>query len=236
MYTLFYKALILQGEIWYWSLLRLKGLRVLFQAGLSLTVGSRSYPSAVISEYNCQVLLQKKKERKQDQKNFQAVHFAASYLPGNFIKILVIALLKGVQVAEHSCIQSFMLPWKLRKNQILPVTQNLSSVYFSLAKFQLVSCNLSLAMIWQMKYTHKLPKLCSATLEHPHSQNREFDLINKNREEKSLRHVTMVAKLLDLNKAWSCKYGRKKKTKQKQNNLACMTSVYDCTQEQNGSP
>ena len=236
MYTLFYKALILQGEIWYWSLLRLKGLRVLFQAGLSLTVGSRWYPSAVISEYNCQVLLQKKKERKQDQKNFQAVHFAASYLPGNFIKILVIALLKGVQVAEHSCIQSFMLPWKLRKNQILPVTQNLSSVHFSLAKFQLVSWNLSLAMIWQMKYTHKLPKLCSATLKHPHSQNREFNLININREEKSLRHVTMVAKLLDLNKAWSCKYGRKKKTKQKQNNLVCMTSVYDCTQEQNGSP
>ena len=42
--------------------------------------------------------------------------------------------------------------------------QNLSSVYFSLAKFQLVSCNLSLAMIWQMTYTLKLPKLCSATL------------------------------------------------------------------------
>ena len=57
-----------------------------------------------------------------------------------------------------------MLPWKLRKRQILPVNQNLSSVYFSLAKFQLVSCNLSLAMIWQMTYTHKLPKLCSATL------------------------------------------------------------------------
>ena len=57
-----------------------------------------------------------------------------------------------------------MLPWKLWKRQILPVNQNLSSVYFSLAKFQLVSCNLSLAMIWQMTYTHKLPKLCSATL------------------------------------------------------------------------
>ena len=39
-----------------------------------------------------------------------------------------------------------MLPWKLRKRHILPVNQNLSSVYFSLAKFQLVSCNLSLAM------------------------------------------------------------------------------------------
>ena len=57
-----------------------------------------------------------------------------------------------------------MLPWKLRRRQILPVSHNLLSVYFSPAKFQLVSCNLSLAMIWQMTYTHKLPKLCSATL------------------------------------------------------------------------
>ena len=57
-----------------------------------------------------------------------------------------------------------MLPWKLRKRHILPVIQNFSSGYFSLAKFQLVSCNLSLAMIWQMTYNHKLPKLCSATL------------------------------------------------------------------------
>ena len=53
-----------------------------------------------------------------------------------------------------------MLPWKLRKHQILPVNQNLSSVYFSPAKFQLVSCNLSLAIIRQMTYTRKLPKLC----------------------------------------------------------------------------
>ena len=57
-----------------------------------------------------------------------------------------------------------MLPWKLRNRQILPVNKNLSSVYFSLSKFQLVSCNLFLAMIWQMTYTHKLPKQCSATL------------------------------------------------------------------------
>ena len=64
----------------------------------------------------------------------------------------------------QGCIQSFMLPWKLRKRQILLVNQNLSLVYFSPAKFQLVSCNLPLAMIWQMTYTHKLPKLCSATL------------------------------------------------------------------------
>ena len=57
-----------------------------------------------------------------------------------------------------------MLPWKLQKCQILPVNQNLSLVYFSLAKFQLVSCNPSLTIIWQMTYTHKLLKLCAATL------------------------------------------------------------------------
>ena len=57
-----------------------------------------------------------------------------------------------------------MLPWKLRKCQILPVNQNLSLIYFLLAKFQLVSCNPSLAISWQMTYTQKLPKLCSATL------------------------------------------------------------------------
>ena len=55
-----------------------------------------------------------------------------------------------------------MLSWKLN--------QNLSSVYFLLAKFQLVSCNLSLPMIWQMTYTHKLPKLCLATLKCPYLQ------------------------------------------------------------------
>ena len=58
-----------------------------------------------------------------------------------------------------------MLPWKLRKRQFLPVHQNFSSVHFSLAKFQLVSSNLSVAMIWQMTHNHKLPKLCSATLK-----------------------------------------------------------------------
>ena len=46
-----------------------------------------------------------------------------------------------------------MLPWKLRKRHILPVNQNLSSVYFSLAKFHFVSCNLSIAMIWQITYS-----------------------------------------------------------------------------------
>ena len=57
-----------------------------------------------------------------------------------------------------------MLPGKFRKRQILPVNQDLLSVYFLLAKFQLMSCNLSIAMICQMTYTQKLPKLCSATL------------------------------------------------------------------------
>ena len=64
-----------------------------------------------------------------------------------------------------------MLPWKLRKRQFLPVNQNLSSVHFSLAKFQLVSSNLFLPMIWQMTPNHKLPKLCSATLNNWKSLN-----------------------------------------------------------------
>ena len=70
-----------------------------------------------------------------------------------------------------------MLPWKLPKPQISPVNQNLSSVYVSLAKFQLVSCNLSLAMVWQMTYTHKLPKLCSATIT-GYSTNTILILVN----------------------------------------------------------
>ena len=49
-----------------------------------------------------------------------------------------------VKVKFYDCIQLFMLPRKLRKRQILPVIQNLSSVYLSLAKFQLVGYNLSL--------------------------------------------------------------------------------------------
>ena len=64
-----------------------------------------------------------------------------------------------------------MLPWKQRKCEILPINQNLSSVYFSLAKFQLVSCNLSLAMINLANDIHciltiylYLLNMCSATL------------------------------------------------------------------------
>ena len=46
-----------------------------------------------------------------------------------------------------------MLPWKLRKHHILPVNQDISSVYILLAKCQLISCNLFLAIIWQMTYS-----------------------------------------------------------------------------------
>ena len=45
------------------------------------------------------------------------------------------------EVKFKGCIQSYMLPWKLRKRQISPVNKNLSSIYFSLAKFQPFSCH-----------------------------------------------------------------------------------------------
>ena len=82
---------------------------------------------------------------------------------------MIFRLCRSVDCTERGgkqvtgCIQSFMLPWKPRKRHIWPVSQNLSPVNFLPAKFQLVSCNLSVALIWQMTYTHKLPKLCSAT-------------------------------------------------------------------------
>ena len=46
-----------------------------------------------------------------------------------------------------------------------------------------------------------------------------------NREEKLLRHVAMVAKFMDVNKPWSCKYGRKTKK------LTRVFPVHDCTSE-----
>ena len=46
------------------------------------------------------------------------------------------------------------------------------------------------------------------------------------REETSLHHMSMVAKFLDLNKAWSCKYDRKNKK------LTQVTPVHDCLQKQ----
>ena len=52
-----------------------------------------------------------------------------------------------------------MLPWKLRKRQILPVNQPLSSVYFLLAKFSACELNHLANDIYS-----KLPKLCSTTL------------------------------------------------------------------------
>ena len=82
-----------------------------------------------------------------------------------------------------------MFPWKLRKRQILPVSQNLSSVYFLFAKFQLVSCNLSFAIIWQMTYTQKLPKLCSATLT-VISTNLEYRTRERQRNRESKRQIS----------------------------------------------
>ena len=46
-----------------------------------------------------------------------------------------------------------------------------------------------------------------------------------NREEKLLRHVAMVAKFMDLNKPWSCKYGRKTQK------FTRVFPVHDCTPE-----
>ena len=54
--------------------------------------------------------------------------------------------------------------FKMEVKQTDFVTHLIITVYFLLAKFQLVSSNLSVAIIWQMTYTQKLPKLCSATL------------------------------------------------------------------------
>ena len=42
------------------------------------------------------------------------------------------------------------------------------------------------------------------------------------REEKSLRHVAMVARFLDLIKPWSCKYGREKKRQNWHEWLSCV--------------
>ena len=37
-----------------------------------------------------------------------------------------------------------------------------------------MNCNLSFAMIWQMTYTHKLPKLCSATLKKSQANTQRY--------------------------------------------------------------
>ena len=55
--------------------------------------------------------------------------------------------------------------------------------------------------------------------------------IFKNKQEKSLRHIAMVAKFLDLSKKWYSKYCRKKKEKIDMYDF----SVSDYAQEQNGS-
>ena len=51
----------------------------------------------------------------------------------------------------------------MKTSQFTCRSKSFISIFFT-CQFQLVSCNLSLAMIWQMTYTHKLPTLCSATL------------------------------------------------------------------------
>ena len=48
--------------------------------------------------------------------------------------------------------------------------------------------------------------------------------------EKSLRHVAIVAKFVDLNQPWSCKYGRKN-----DKNDMYDFPVHHCTPKQNGS-
>ena len=50
------------------------------------------------------------------------------------------------------------------------------------------------------------------------------------REEKSLPRVATVAKFLDLNEPWFCKYGKKNWEKIDMYDFP----VHDCTQEQNG--
>ena len=47
-------------------------------------------------------------------------------------------------------------------------SESFISIFFTC---QVSACelNLPLAMIWQMTYAHKLPKLCSATLSYSHS-------------------------------------------------------------------
>ena len=70
------------------------------------------------------------------------------------------------KVKFRGCIQSFMLPWKLRKRQILYVNQNLSSVISIFFTCQVSACELQPFSCHDlaMTYTHKLPKLCKATL------------------------------------------------------------------------
>ena len=80
---------------------------------------------------------------------------------GKFNERILYKLSKSEILRLYSIVHVVM---ETTKTSILPVNQEPSSVYFLLAKFQLVSCSLSLATIWQMTYTHKLPKLSSAIL------------------------------------------------------------------------
>ena len=79
----------------------------------------------------------------------------------------------------------------------------------------------------QVPLTKKIPESSTWNLEttawNPESKTVSYSV------EKSLRHVAMDAKFLDLNKPWSCKYGKKKK-----NEKIDMYDfpVHDCTREQ----
>ena len=74
-----------------------------------------------------------------------------------------------------------------------------------------------------IKYTRPSTSLASTVLI------REIEMY---REENSLRHVALEAKFLVLNKLWSSKNGRKKW----KNWHVCLSLLYECSQEQNGSP
>ena len=86
---------------------------------------------------------------------------------------------------------------------------------------------------WNPEYkiplTKKIPESSTRNLEttawNPESKTVSYSV------EKSLRHVAMDAKFLDLNKPWSCKYGKKKK---KENEKIDMYDfpVHDGTREQ----
>ena len=100
-----------------------------------------------------------------------------------------------------------MVPWNLRKRHILPVNQNLSSVYFSLPKFQLVSCNLSLAMICKL-HTHKLPVLCSSTLIGA-CHGKSYRIHSSSTDQRIRNPVSLESKIQDclrLQRARSVKY------------------------------
>ena len=81
------------------------------------------------------------------------------------------------------------------------------SIFF-FTKFQLVSCNLSLAMIWQITYTHKLPVLCSATLIGA-CHGKSYRIHSSSTDQRIRNPVSLESKIQDclrLQRARSVKY------------------------------